>query len=252
MSQERSALSNLGEDVPPTTQPTSGGAPQPPPSLPLFGDGNPPSRTPGWYWRLFNDPGPPPPPLNLRVSTGHPRRAPILGLIGIHGQDQAFAPLLVAHGATPDDYARNAAKSQPISVSPSKGPVERQIDVIVGGSIVGGDSSSTRKAYARAEVQKRPQARCDPEITFESEGEYPNHDDALVITTRITNARVKRIMIDIGSSADILYLKAFQKADAPAKSASADTTDVELSTIPSIRRPTVTTIEEAITVAHPD
>ncbi|RRT58081.1 hypothetical protein B296_00006103 [Ensete ventricosum] len=94
-------------------------------------------------------------------------------------------------------------------ISPSKGPVERQIDVIVGGSTVGGDSSSTRKAYARVEVQKRPQARCDPEITFESESEYPNHDDALVITARIVNARVKRIMIEIGSSADILYLEAF-------------------------------------------
>ncbi|RWW66298.1 hypothetical protein BHE74_00026350 [Ensete ventricosum] len=38
----------------------------------------------------------------------------------------------------------------------SKGPVERQIDVIVGGSTVGGISSSARKAYARLEVQKRP------------------------------------------------------------------------------------------------
>ncbi|RRT79984.1 hypothetical protein B296_00022158 [Ensete ventricosum] len=78
-----------------------------------------------------------------------------------------------------------------------KGPAERQIDVIVGGPAVGGDSSSTGKAYARAEVQKRPRARCDPKITFKSESEYPNHDDALVITARIANARIKCIMIDI-------------------------------------------------------
>ncbi|RRT60589.1 hypothetical protein B296_00041377 [Ensete ventricosum] len=77
-----------------------------------------------------------------------------------------------------------------------KGSVERQIDVIVGGLAASGDSSSTRKAYARAEVQKRPQARCDPEITFESNGEYPDHDDALVITAHIANTHVKRIMID--------------------------------------------------------
>ncbi|RRT61121.1 hypothetical protein B296_00030544 [Ensete ventricosum] len=37
-----------------------------------------------------------------------------------------------------------------------KGPVERQVDVIIGGPSAGGNSSSARKAYARVEVQKRP------------------------------------------------------------------------------------------------
>ncbi|RWV98064.1 hypothetical protein GW17_00039117 [Ensete ventricosum] len=37
-----------------------------------------------------------------------------------------------------------------------KGLVQRQVDVIIGGPAVGGDSSSARKAYAHAEVQKRP------------------------------------------------------------------------------------------------
>ncbi|RWW82210.1 hypothetical protein BHE74_00009338 [Ensete ventricosum] len=92
-----------------------------------------------------------------------------------------------------------------------KGPVERQIDVIVGGPATSGDNSSTRRAYACTEVQKRPRARCDPKITFESESEYPDHDDALVIMTHVANARVKRIMIDTRRSADILYLDAFQK-----------------------------------------
>ncbi|RRT61356.1 hypothetical protein B296_00013793 [Ensete ventricosum] len=57
-----------------------------------------------------------------------------------------------------------------------KGLVERQIDVIVGGSTASDD-----------------------------------HNDALLIMTHIANARVKRIMIDIGSSDDILYFDAFQK-----------------------------------------
>ncbi|RWW26355.1 hypothetical protein GW17_00009271 [Ensete ventricosum] len=92
-----------------------------------------------------------------------------------------------------------------------KGPVERQIDVIVGGPATSGDSSSTRRAYACTEVQKRPRARCDPKITFKSESEYPDHDDALVIMTHVANARVKRIMIDTRRSANILYLDAFQK-----------------------------------------
>ncbi|RRT40605.1 hypothetical protein B296_00058414 [Ensete ventricosum] len=71
--------------------------------------------------------------------------------------------------------------------------------------------SSARKAYARAENQKRPRPRGDPGFTFESESEYPDHDDALVVMARIANACVRRIMRDTGSSADILYLDAFHK-----------------------------------------
>ncbi|RZS12588.1 hypothetical protein BHM03_00044054 [Ensete ventricosum] len=85
-----------------------------------------------------------------------------------------------------------------------KGPVEKQIDVIVGGSAVGSDSSSARRAYAHAEFWKRPHARSNLEIIFKSEGENPDHDDALVITAHIVNASVKHIMIDTGSSIDIL------------------------------------------------
>ncbi|RRT35245.1 hypothetical protein B296_00039449 [Ensete ventricosum] len=47
MSQERSMPINPGEDAPPVTQPTSGGAYQPPLPFPLFGDGNMPSHTQG-------------------------------------------------------------------------------------------------------------------------------------------------------------------------------------------------------------
>ncbi|RWV85608.1 hypothetical protein GW17_00052588 [Ensete ventricosum] len=42
----------------------------------------------------------------------HSRRALVIGHPGIHGQDQVFPPLLVAHGATLDDCARNIAKGQ--------------------------------------------------------------------------------------------------------------------------------------------
>ncbi|RZS06215.1 hypothetical protein BHM03_00036841 [Ensete ventricosum] len=92
-----------------------------------------------------------------------------------------------------------------------KGHVERQVDIIVGGSAAGGVSSSARKAYARTKVQKRPRPQSDPGITFKSESEYPNHDDAMVVTARIANACVKCIMIDTRSSVDILYLDAFHK-----------------------------------------
>ncbi|RRT54824.1 hypothetical protein B296_00042200 [Ensete ventricosum] len=90
-------------------------------------------------------------------------------------------------------------------------PVERQIDVIVGRPAAGGDSTSARKAYTKAAVEKRPRRRPDLEISFQPEGEeYPDHDDALVVTVHIANARVKRITIDTGSVTDILYFKAFQ------------------------------------------
>ncbi|RWW75919.1 hypothetical protein BHE74_00016018 [Ensete ventricosum] len=67
-----------------------------------------------------------------------------------------------------------------------------------------------RKRTKRVEQVKRPRARGDPEITFKFKSEYPDHNDALVITTHITNANVRRIMIDKGSSTDILYIDAFQ------------------------------------------
>ncbi|RWW57855.1 hypothetical protein BHE74_00035325 [Ensete ventricosum] len=65
-------------------QPTSGGAP-----LPLFR--NPPSRTLRQYWRLFNDSGVTPPPLNLGVSTITPE-----AFQGLTNQVQAIAGMLQA------------------------------------------------------------------------------------------------------------------------------------------------------------
>ncbi|RRT80479.1 hypothetical protein B296_00023683 [Ensete ventricosum] len=43
------------------------------------------------------------------------------------------------------------------------------------------------------------------------ETEYPDHNDALVVLVCIANAKVKRIMIDIGSSINVLYFDAFHK-----------------------------------------
>ncbi|XP_065003905.1 uncharacterized protein LOC135636207 [Musa acuminata AAA Group] len=94
-----------------------------------------------------------------------------------------------------------------------KGPVERQIDIISEEPAADGSNSTARKAYARSTVEKRPWPELDPEITFGAgEAERSHHDDALVISIQIANARVKRVMVDTGSSIDVLlYFDAFEK-----------------------------------------
>ncbi|RZS23592.1 hypothetical protein BHM03_00056557 [Ensete ventricosum] len=96
--------------------------------------------------------------------------------------------------------------------SPIADPLENQIDVIFGGPASDGDSSSARKAYTRSEVGKRPAHDEDLDITFKLGGdEYSCHDNTLVVSIRMANAYVKRVMIDTRSLTDILYFDTFQK-----------------------------------------
>ncbi|XP_064955538.1 uncharacterized protein LOC135607527 [Musa acuminata AAA Group] len=103
-------------------------------------------------------------------------------------------------------------KSPEVTPRP-KGPVERQIDVISEGPTASGSSSTARKAYARSTVEKRPWPELEPEITFGAgEAECSHHDNTLVISIQIANARVKRLMVDTGSSVNVLlYFDAFEK-----------------------------------------
>ena len=94
--------------------------------------------------------------------------------------------------------------------------------MISGGFAGGGESSSARKAHLRnirsgeiAEIQtvsKLPQL--DTSITFSDsdlEGCQHPHDDPLVIRAVVANKTIHRVLIDNGSSIDIIFASAFHK-----------------------------------------
>ena len=97
-----------------------------------------------------------------------------------------------------------------------------EIHVISGGFAEGGESSSSRKAHLDSirsreviEVQvvsKLP--RLDTTITFSDsdlEGCQHPHDDPLVIKGFVANKTIHRVLVDNGSSADIIFASDFDK-----------------------------------------
>ena len=88
----------------------------------------------------------------------------------------------------------------------------------------GGESSSARKAHLRSirsgevmEVQavsKLP--RLDTTIAFldsDLEGCQHPHDEPLVISAVVANKTIHRVLVDNGSSVDIIFTSAFDKMD---------------------------------------
>ncbi|XP_074347582.1 uncharacterized protein LOC141686446 [Apium graveolens] len=77
-----------------------------------------------------------------------------------------------------------------------------------------------RKSYAREVYRiesKKPKRNPSPIISFSDE-DYgyrviKDHQDALVITTKIGTNTVQKILVDNGSSVDILYYSAFKRVD---------------------------------------
>lgn len=105
-------------------------------------------------------------------------------------------------------------------VDESSRPPLGEIKVIVGGSSTG-QSSKSRKSYLK-EVQSvqlsgrspREKSTDEQAITFTDEDAdriHQPHDDAIVITMLIAGYTTRRVLIDNGSSADILYYPAFQQ-----------------------------------------
>ncbi|GFS42902.1 hypothetical protein Acr_00g0082420 [Actinidia rufa] len=102
-------------------------------------------------------------------------------------------------------------------------PTTGDIQTIHGGFGSGGYSTSSRKRHARSahgpaddEVYNlsSPFIADQTPITFSNDdlrGVHLPHDDALVVSAVIANFNVQRILIDNGSSADILFISAFEK-----------------------------------------
>ncbi|KAL0347810.1 UNVERIFIED_CONTAM: hypothetical protein Scaly_1797000 [Sesamum calycinum] len=97
---------------------------------------------------------------------------------------------------------------------------ERVIAVISGGP-TGGDSANARKALARATMGNHWQAPIQvynvnsenqEEISFNSQDMDPmrnQNNDALVISATLANFLVKKVLVDSGSSADIMFYDAY-------------------------------------------
>ncbi|GFY84700.1 hypothetical protein Acr_03g0014740 [Actinidia rufa] len=125
-------------------------------------------------------------------------------------------------------YLRKYITDRPPPHSPERKygdnrPTAGNIQTIHGGFGSGGCSTSSRKKHARSAFRSieeevynlsSPCASDQPPITFSSNdlrGLHLPHDDALVVSAVIANFNVQRILIDSGSSADILFVSAFEK-----------------------------------------
>ena len=126
-----------------------------------------------------------------------------------------------------EGHAQSQAQAQQPPPPPQQTTTQHQqplgeIHVISGGFAGGGESSSARKAHLRSirsgevmEVQVvSKQPRLDTSITFSDsnlEGCQHPHDDPLVIRAVVANKTIHRVLVDNGSSADIIFASAFDK-----------------------------------------
>ncbi|XP_014500381.1 uncharacterized protein LOC106761348 [Vigna radiata var. radiata] len=95
------------------------------------------------------------------------------------------------------------------------------INNISGGFVGGGPTSSARKRHLRNlhHVNRAEIAwKLMPPITFSDDDFHvpdPDQDDLMVITVMIARYQVRKILVNQGSSANILYWKTFKKMDVP-------------------------------------
>ncbi|GFS44989.1 hypothetical protein Acr_00g0093430 [Actinidia rufa] len=125
-------------------------------------------------------------------------------------------------------YLRKYVANRPSPNSPKRRygdnrPTAGNIQTIHGGFGSGGCSTSSRKRHARSAFRlaeeeiynlSSPYVGDQTPITFSNDdlrGLHLPHDDALVVSAVIANFNVQRILIDNWSSADILFISAFER-----------------------------------------
>ena len=99
-------------------------------------------------------------------------------------------------------------------------PPLREIRVIIGGTLAG-QTSKSKKTYLKVVQNVQLSRRSlktrgidEPTISFtdeEVERIHHPHDDAIFITLLIADYTTRRVLVDNGSSVDILYYLAFQQ-----------------------------------------
>ncbi|KAJ1395702.1 hypothetical protein SESBI_33153 [Sesbania bispinosa] len=117
----------------------------------------------------------------------------------------------------PEDFLRKADDSSDRDEARPSDEIRGTISTIAWGFTSGGVTGSSRRRYSRSVMTINTQTEDRhphlPEISFSDmdfEGIKPHQDDSMVIKALIANFMVKRILVDQGSSTDILYWEAFQ------------------------------------------
>ncbi|KAJ0985429.1 hypothetical protein J5N97_003785 [Dioscorea zingiberensis] len=118
-----------------------------------------------------------------------------------------------------EQYINLEIQEEPEASQPEEEKRE-MVGFISGGPGCGGESSASRKSYARmvgttqeTETPRRRSRPAAPIIFYDndvSKVRHP-HDDALVIAIKVSSFQMKRVLIDSGSSVDILFWSAFER-----------------------------------------
>jgi len=136
------------------------------------------------------------------------------------------------HRRQPNDSHHNSHPVQPnnqqpepahTDITPADPPLRGTISTISGGFASGGSTSSARKRHIR-HIQSinhitysHHRRRMAPIVFIDDDFHDLDHqqDDPTVITVEIENYAVKKVLVDQGSSVDILYWATYQKLQLP-------------------------------------
>ena len=137
--------------------------------------------------------------------------------------DHRRPPRDSCHDKHPHQPANHDPQPARTDVTLADPPLRGTINTIFGGFASGGSTSSARKRHLH-HIQSinhitHYHHRCRmPPITFTDDnfhGLDHQQDDPMVITVEIENYAVKKVLVDQGSSVDILYWATYQKLQLP-------------------------------------